>query len=148
MFVDAGYSTIMETAEICGLKAAQLHGNESPDLVEKLAVQGLVVIKAFFAAREPKLSRTNEYPGADFCLAEYGKGILPGGNAETWNYGLASELNTRIPLMLAGGLTPDNVGDAVAQADPAAVDASSGVEQAPGIKDIEKVRAFISAAKS
>ncbi len=148
VFVDAEYSTIMETAEICGIRAAQLHGTESPELVERLSGQGLVVIKAFFATREPKLSRTEDYPCADFCLAEYGKGVLPGGNAETWNYGLASDLNTRVPLMLAGGLTPDNVGEAVSQTNPIAVDASSGVEQAPGIKDIKKVRAFISAAKA
>ncbi len=148
VFVDEGYDRVMETAESCGLKAVQLHGSESPKLVEKLSGQGLVVIKAFFAAREPGLSMANEYPKADFCLAEYGKGILPGGNAETWDYGMASDLNTRVPLMLAGGLNPENVGDAVSKACPVAVDASSGVEQAPGIKDIEKVKAFIMATKS
>ncbi|MCG8632884.1 MAG: phosphoribosylanthranilate isomerase [Desulfobacterales bacterium] len=148
VFVDAGYDEIMETAENTGFKAAQLHGSESPELAEKLSGQGLVVIKAFFAARMPGLSMAEQYPAADFCLAEYGKGILPGGNAEAWDYGMASDLNTRVPLMLAGGLTPENVGDAVSRTGPAAVDASSGVEKAPGIKEVEKVKAFIRAAKA
>ncbi len=79
---------------------------------------------------------------------EYGKGVLPGGNAETWDYGLASKMSTPAPLMLAGGLTPENVSHAIGRATPAAIDASSGVEARPGFKDIEKVKKFISNAKS
>lgn len=148
VFVDAGYDTIMDTAQRGGIRAAQLHGNEPPGLATQLSRQGLVVIKAFFAARAPLLSTAATYPDADFCLAEYGKGVLPGGNAETWNYGLAADVGGHTALMLAGGLTPDNVGEAIAQARPAAVDASSGVESAPGVKDIEKMKAFISAVAS
>ncbi|MCG8687893.1 MAG: phosphoribosylanthranilate isomerase [Desulfobacterales bacterium] len=148
VFVNAGYSTIMETVDICKIRVVQLHGNEPPELVDKLSSQGLIVIKAFFAARSPELSKAGQYKAADFCLAEYGKGVLPGGNAETWDYGLASNMTKDSRLMLAGGLTPDNVAQAVSLAKPVAVDASSGVEAEPGLKDVAKVKSFIAAAKS
>lgn len=147
VFVNESYDTIMKTAEACDLKAAQLHGQEPPDLAHSLSAQGLLVIKAFFAARKPDLAQVKAYPRLDFFLAEYGKGILPGGNAEVWDYSLVSGSSDLPPLMLAGGLSPANVRQAVAQASPRAVDASSSLEAAPGIKDLEKVRAFIAAAK-
>jgi phosphoribosylanthranilate isomerase len=67
------------------------------------------------------------------------------GNGESWDWGLAGERHTRIPLVVAGGLTPENVGEAIAQARPWAVDVASGIEAAPGIKDPAKVRAFAAA---
>ncbi len=148
VFVDANFEMIMKIVTECGLKAVQLHGKESPKLVNRLSMENLVVIKALFAARQPDLSCAPQYPGANFCLVEYGKGILPGGNAETWNYGLASSINTQSNLMLAGGLSLENIVDAISQAKPRAVDVSSGVETAPGLKDINKVKAFIRAAKA
>ncbi len=148
VFVDAGFGMIMERVIACSLKAVQLHGKESSELVERLSRENLVVIKALFAARQPDLSCAPQYPEADFCLVEYGKGILPGGNAETWNYGLASSISAQANLMLAGGLSPENIGQAVVQARPRAVDVSSGVEKEPGLKDINKVKAFICAAKA
>lgn len=148
VFVNETFDTIMQTVSACGLKIVQLHGEETPELADRLSAQNLVVTKAFFAARPPKLCETEKYPSADFCLAEYGKGILPGGNAETWNYDQALEMAKKVRLMLAGGLTCENVADAVARIRPHAVDVSSGVEKAKGIKDISKVKAFIRAAKS
>ena len=148
VFVDETYDTIMQTVSACGLEIVQLHGAETPELADRLSAQNLVVTKAFFAARPPKLCDTEKYPSADFCLAEYGKGILPGGNAETWDYGQALEMAKKVRLMLAGGLNPENVADAVARIRPHAVDVSSGVEKAKGIKDISKVKAFIRSAKS
>lgn len=148
VFVDASADTLLETVSACRLKAVQLHGKESPELVSRLADLNLITIKAFFAARAPGLSRVPDYPDADFCLAEYGKGILPGGNAETWDYGLANGMIPGRRLMIAGGLTPGNVARAVSETGPAAVDASSGVEAAPGLKDVKKVKRFIAAAKS
>jgi len=148
VFVDEKFDTLMEIAGQCGLKGIQLHGSESPALVKQLAEEGFTVIKAFFAARAPNLSMAAHYPDADFCLAEYGKGVLPGGNAETWDYRLVSGMTAPAPLMLAGGLTPDNVAKAVYKTSPGAVDASSGVELSHGIKDIQKVQAFITAVNS
>ncbi len=148
VFVDETFDTLMDIATRCKLKGIQLHGSESPDLVEQLSWEGLTVIKAFFATRPPNLSMAKNYPAVNFCLAEYGKGVLPGGNAKTWDYRLTSGMDAPAPLMLAGGLTVENVGSAVSQIKPGAVDASSGVELSPGIKDIQKVNAFISAAKN
>ncbi len=148
VFVNESFATIMETAQTCGLGLVQLHGNESPQMVQRLSDHGLVVVKAFFAAAQPTLSQAARYLYADFCLAEYGKGILPGGNAETWDYGQAKEMGKKIRLMLAGGLDPENVKDAVEKVYPCAVDVSSGVEKEKGVKNISKVRAFIDAAKS
>lgn len=148
VFVDETFDTIMQTVSACNLKIVQLHGAETPELVKRLSAKNLVVTKAFFAARPPKLGDTEYYESADFCLAEYGKGILPGGNAEAWDYGQALEMAKRVRLMLAGGLTCENVADAVSSIRPRAVDVSSGVEKAKGIKDISKVKEFIRAAKS
>lgn len=148
VFVNETFDTIMQTVSDCGLKIVQLHGAETPELSERLSAQDLVVTKAFFAARSPGLYETEKYQSTDFCLAEYGKGILPGGNAETWDYTQALDMAKKVRLMLAGGLTCENVADAVARIHPYAVDVSSGVEKAKGIKDISKVKEFIRAAKS
>jgi len=148
VFVDETYDTIMQTVSACGLEIVQLHGAETPELADRLSAQNLVVTKAFFAARPPNLCDTEKYPSADFCLAEYGKGILPGGNAETWDYDQALGMAKKVRLMLAGGLTCENVADAVSRIRPHAVDVSSGVEKTKGIKDIAKVKAFIRAARS
>jgi phosphoribosylanthranilate isomerase/indole-3-glycerol phosphate synthase/phosphoribosylanthranilate isomerase len=148
VFVDETFDTIMQIVSACDLKIVQLHGAETPELADRLSAQNLVVTKAFFAARPPGLCDTEQYKSADFCLAEYGKGILPGGNAETWDYDQALDMAKKVRLMLAGGLTCENVADAVSRIRPHAVDVSSGVEKAKGIKDISKVKDFIRAAKS
>jgi phosphoribosylanthranilate isomerase len=147
VFVDESFEFIMERVERCHLTAVQLHGQESPTLVERLAKKNLRVIKALFAAKKPDLSDASLYPAASFCLVEYGKGILPGGNAEAWDYGLSARLNTQVPLMLAGGLTCENIEQAIGLANPVAVDLSSGVEKVPGLKDIKKVASFIRKAR-
>ncbi len=148
VFVDASYDKIMKKVNACHLKGVQLHGNESPELVEQLQKQNLVVIKALFAKKAPFLEQAKVYKYASYILVEYGKGILPGGNAETWNYKLCHNLNTDIPVILAGGLNAGSVCQAVKDVCPAAVDVSSGVEKAPGIKDLEKAAAFIQQVKS
>ncbi|MBU0971732.1 MAG: phosphoribosylanthranilate isomerase [Proteobacteria bacterium] len=148
VFVDESFEFIMERVEHCGLTGVQLHGQESPTLVKQLAEQNLCVIKALFATRKPDLSDAHLYEAASFGLAEYGNGILPGGNAETWDYGVSAGLNTRLPLMLAGGLTPENIQKALQIANPMAVDVSSGVEKAHGLKDMKKVTAFIHKIRS
>lgn len=148
VFVNESFDTIMQTVSDCGLEIIQLHGAEPPELADRLSAQNLVVTKAFFATRPPVLCDTEKYGSADFYLAEYGKGILPGGNAETWDYDQALDMSKRVRLMLAGGLTCENVADAVARIQPYAVDVSSGVEKEKGVKDIAKVKAFIRAAKS
>ncbi|MBU8848356.1 MAG: phosphoribosylanthranilate isomerase, partial [Desulfobacterales bacterium] len=127
VFVDESYDRIMEKVNRCTLKGVQLHGNEPPDLVDKLLKENLLVVKALFAAKKPFLAQAYRYENASFFLIEYGKGGLPGGNAESWNYELSLQLKTKKPLILAGGLHPGNICQAIKAARPAGVDVSSGV---------------------
>jgi phosphoribosylanthranilate isomerase len=147
VFVNASYETIMPTAETAGLRAVQLHGKESPDLVERLANSGLTVIKALFVNANPGFDAFDRYPAASAYLVECVGGPLPGGNALGWNWSAARSLADIRPVVLAGGLTPANIAAAIADARPDAVDVSSGVEHQPGRKDLVKVRALIQAVE-
>jgi len=145
VFVDEAADRILLIAEAAGLTAVQLHGREPPELASRLKAEGLRVIKALFASREPGFAAAEGYP-ADAFLIECGSGPLPGGNARAWDWSGAGALGGRLPLILAGGLSPENLNQALAAARPDAVDVSSAVELAPGRKDLEKVRRFIEAA--
>jgi phosphoribosylanthranilate isomerase len=144
VFVDETFDGIMALAAHTGFTAVQLHGGESPEVVELLRREGLFVIKALFADRSPGLEATSRFAASAF-LVECGQGPLPGGNAHAWEWGRAAALGQRHPLILAGGLTPENAAQAVRAALPDAVDVSSGVEAGPGRKDIRKVEQFIAA---
>jgi phosphoribosylanthranilate isomerase len=146
VFVNETFDTIMQTARTAGLQAVQLHGVESPDLVEKIGDEGLTVIKALFSHREPHFSSAAYFPAAAF-LVECGVGPLPGGNAKTWDFSLLKEFGKDVPLVLAGGLAVHNVKQAITQCQPDAVDISSGVERMPGKKDLTKVKQFIAATQ-
>ncbi len=142
IFVNETFSTIMEKVKRCRLTAVQLHGQESPELVKKLKRENLLVIKALFIYRRPLLKQVTDYD-ADAFIIEYGKGTLPGGNALAWEWQQVGDFSKRNPLIVAGGLTHDNVYEAVRSCLPDAVDVSSGVESAPGIKDPAKVKSFM-----
>jgi phosphoribosylanthranilate isomerase len=144
VFVDETFSEIMRKVEYCGLHAVQLHGQESPQLVRRLWDENLLVIKGLYIQKSPFLGDAPNYDASAF-LIECGKGRLPGGNAMTWNWGDAKDFGENYPFILAGGLSPDNISHAIAAAYPDAVDVSSGVESAPGFKDLRKVEAFINA---
>jgi phosphoribosylanthranilate isomerase len=144
VFVDSPVSDILKRIDDCGLTAVQLHGQESPDVVMALCDRGIQVIKALFIHKPPLIREASRYPAAAF-LVECGKGQLPGGNALTWNWGEVKSFGQAYPLILAGGLSPDTISQAVFEAGPDAVDVSSGVESSPGRKDIHKVRALINA---
>ena len=142
VFVDAAEDEIVRRVKACRLTAVQLHGEEPATLVDRLKKSGLTVIKALFASRQPGFGKAVDYQPSAF-LVECGQGSLPGGNAHRWNWADAAALDTTCPIVLAGGLTPYNINQAITAARPAAVDISSGVEQMPGVKDINKVRHFI-----
>jgi phosphoribosylanthranilate isomerase len=144
VFVDEPFEGIMATASRAGFTAVQLHGSESPEVVERLRREGLFVIKALFADRAPGINAGSQYSASAF-LVECGRGALPGGNAQDWDWSKAGSFAERHPLVLAGGLTPENAAQAVRAALPDAVDVSSGVEAGPGRKDIRKVEQFIAA---
>ena len=132
------------------LDMIQLHGTESPDRVREVkALTGLPVMKAVGIADEEDLTKIDDYTGvADQLLIDAKpprNAILPGGNGLSFDWRLISNRRWASPWMLAGGLTPDNVGEAIALTGARQVDVASGVESAPGVKDIDKIRAFCAA---
>ena len=144
VFVDETYETIIRYAEDCQLQAVQLHGQESPALVRRLRRHDLTVIKTLFHTREPSFNEAADYDPSAFLL-ECGSGRLPGGNAATWPWQTARDIDRHKPVILAGGLTPENVSTAIRLGSPEAVDVSSGVESEPGRKISSKIKSFIDA---
>ncbi len=147
VFVNEPFSTIMQRVDQCGLNAVQLHGRESPDLVDELRKTGIIVIKAIFVNGTPSLMRIDSF-NASAYLIECAGGTLPGGNALEWDWSAAAGISERKAVVLAGGLNPANVAQAIQDARPDAVDVSSGVESAPGRKDLEKVKCLLQAVAS
>ncbi len=144
VFVNETFSSIMNHVERCHLSTVQLHGQESPELVRRLRNENLQVIKALFVDGNPSLKDAENYQASAF-LVECGQGKLPGGNALEWNWDQAKSFGEKHPLIIAGGLSPENVSHAIKVSSPHAVDVSSGVESSPGHKDIDKVSLFLDA---
>ncbi len=146
VFVDEAAAIVQELAAQVGLDWVQLHGQESPDYCRTL---GRKVIKGFRIQDEDSLHRLADYQGAAqaLLLDTYKQGQV-GGTGEIFDWHLARKAKKYGPIILAGGLTADNVAQAIATARPAAVDAASGTEAAPGKKDPAKLRAFFEAAVS
>ena len=144
VFVNETFSYIINHVERCHLSTVQLHGQESPELVHRLRNQNIQVIKALFIDGNPPLKEAKNYPASAF-LVECAQGRLPGGNALQWNWDQAKSFGEKHPLIIAGGLCPENVSHAIKVSSPHAVDVSSGVESSPGHKDIDKVTRFLDA---
>jgi len=144
VFVNESFSFIMKKVQRCLLDTVQLHGQESPELVTRLRKEKLKVIKTLFLSSMPGFKNAKDFEPSAF-LVECGDGALPGGNAVSWNWEKARHLVENYPVILAGGLSQENVSTAVNQSTPDAVDVSSGVELSPGVKDSGKVEAFIHA---
>ncbi len=147
VFVDMPVEKIVSITSANGIRTVQLHGRETPSQVARLSRAGLKVIKALFTNRQPDIAQARRYESAVAFLVECGQGKLPGGNALTWDWKLPGKLFQRQPVILAGGLDPENIDTALRTGRPDAVDVSSGVELAPGQKDLRKVEAFLSAVK-
>ena len=145
VFVNESVETVRRVAEQTGLGAVQLHGNETPEVCQLLALAH--PIKAFRVQDATVLDDLPRYPGCEFLLDSYVPG-QHGGTGAKFNWDIAVQAKTfGAPIFLAGGLTVENVADAVAKVAPHAVDVSSGVEISPGSKDHAKVREFIARAK-
>lgn len=137
------------------LNMIQLHGDESPERVAEVkSLSGLPVMKAIAVASPDDVDAALAYDDiADRLLFDAKppkdmKGALPGGNALSFDWHLMKSYVGKTPWMLAGGLTPDNVVEALRISGAQAVDVSSGVECAPGIKDLQKIRDFVGAVRS
>ncbi|MGV6847292.1 MAG: phosphoribosylanthranilate isomerase [Marinibacterium sp.] len=149
--VNAGDDVLDRIVGDVPLDMLQLHGAESPDRVAAVKARyGLPVMKAVAVAEEDDLPALDEYARvADQILVEAKPprgAVLPGGNGVPFDWRLIAGRRWAVPWMLAGGLTPDNVGEAIRLTGARQVDVSSGVESAPGDKDSGRMQAFAAAA--
>lgn len=148
LFVNPNDQTLQEVLNAVPLSMIQLHGGERPERVAEIKKNfGLPVIKALSIENEDDLKKAQEYESADWLLFDAKGKALPGGNGIAFDWSVLSDYKSTIPWMLAGGLNPENVIEAIKITHAPAVDVSSGVESAAGEKDITKIQAFISAVK-
>ncbi|NUP89778.1 MAG: phosphoribosylanthranilate isomerase [Candidatus Sumerlaeia bacterium] len=144
VFVDAGVEEIIEISRRANLQGVQLHGDEEPDVVYDLPG---FRIKAFRVRDEASLARVDEYHTEAILCDTFVEGA-EGGTGRTFDHGLVVDLARRRWVFLAGGLTPDNVAEAAARVQPYAVDVSSGVEAAPGVKDPARLEFFFASLRA
>jgi len=145
VFVDETPEYIQRTVSETGVNLIQLHGNETPEICRSLCN----VIKAFRVKSLDSLDPFNKYKDtvSAFLLDTYTPDIL-GGTGQIFNWDIAIEAKQFGRIILAGGLTPDNVADAVKRVAPYAVDVNSGIESKKGKKDHKKMQLFIQRAKA
>ena len=151
LVVDADDATLDDIVARVPLDMLQLHGRETPARVAEIrARHGLPVMKAVGVATGADLPALDLYAAvADQILVDAkapAGAALPGGNGLAFDWRLIAGRRWPVPWMLAGGLTPENLAEAVARTGARQVDVSSGVESAPGRKDADRIRAFLSAA--
>lgn len=153
VFVNAHMDEVVAVNEQLGLTLIQLHGDEGPSFCSEAARRtGARVIKAIQVSDAGDLRDAQRYR-VDFHLLDArssiaGREHLRGGTGETFDWRLLSQRRSKIPLILSGGLDPDNVSKAIELVHPYAVDSASGTESAPGRKDPERLRAFFENAAS
>jgi len=145
VFVNPSEELVRRAIGECGLNLLQFHGDEPPEFCTQF---GLMSMKAFRVRDAESLKELAKYHTDAWLLDAYVSDTF-GGTGEKFNWHLAAELpKSGRPVFLAGGLTPENVAEAIRQVQPFGVDVSSGVESSPGRKDPGKVRSFINSAKS
>lgn len=143
VFVNQDYAYVKHVGELTGIDLFQLHGDETPEFCLRF---GNSAIKAFSVKDHATITGLSEFKVSAYLLDTFQEGIA-GGTGKVFNWNLAGEAKKFGRIILAGGLSPENVKEAVRKVQPYAVDVSSGVESEPGKKDEEKVRAFIHKAK-
>jgi len=152
LVVNADNALLDEITAQVPLDMLQLHGSESPERVGEIRARyGLPVMKAVGIADEADIAMVDQYVGvADQLLLDAKppkNSDLPGGNALSFDWRLITGREWECPWMLAGGLTPENIAEAIKLTGARQVDVSSGVETAPGQKSVELIRAFIKNAQ-
>lgn len=144
LFVNEELVTVNAYADRCGIDLIQLHGEETPDFCAAVKRR---IIKAFRVKESSSLDHIRNYEVAGYLLDAWSP-VAHGGTGTTFNWEIAARAVAGHSIILAGGLTPENVAEAVAKVNPYAVDVSSGVESAPGKKDAGLVSRFIRATRS
>ncbi len=151
LVVDADDDALAEIVATAGIGMLQLHGTEAPGRVKDIRERfGLAVMKVLPVAVADDLVQAKDYEGiADRLMFDASPpegAARPGGNARAFDWGLLAGKTFALPWMLAGGLSAENLSEAVKTSGAEAVDVSSGVEDAPGRKNPDKIRAFLAAA--
>ena len=148
VFVNASLDEIAASAENESLTMLQLHGDEGPAFCQEVARRtGLKVVKAIRVRSNADVAGAEAYR-TDFHLLDAHRPGRPGGTGESFDWELAARRRSEIPFLLAGGLTADNVADAIAVSRPFGVDVASGIESAPGVKDHAVMEAFAERARA
>jgi len=148
VFVNPTLDEVVQAAEAIGFTHLQLHGDEGPAFCTAVAERtGARVIKALRIGSGADIRAAERYH-TDLHLLDTDAGAAYGGTGRAWDWELVAQRRSKVPVVLSGGLTPENVAEAVSVVRPWAVDVASGVESAPGVKDPAKVRAFIAAAEA
>lgn len=146
VFVNAPMDEVVMVADQVGLTLIQLHGDEGPAYADEIARRtGARVIKAARVGDEGDVRALGAYPRVAYHLLDTRVPGRSGGTGEVFDWRLALRHRGPVPLILAGGLTPDNVAEAIQTVRPFAVDVAGGTEASPGVKDAAKVRAFMAA---
>ncbi len=139
VFVDEEEKRTREILKLCRLDMLQFHGDESPSHILRFRER---VIKSFRIEDEDSLKAIPNYKASAYLLDTYSSEVY-GGTGEVFNWDLAVEAKKFGPIILSGGLNPDNVVEAIKKVKPWAVDVSSGVESSPGKKDPQKLEEFV-----
>lgn len=150
VFVNLPSREVERMARLSGVGIAQLHGNESPEELRELEASGLRTIRALRLREATQLAELERFtPSRGFLIDAAVEGRY-GGTGEPADWRLARQARARVrgaPLILSGGLRPENVAAAIASVEPWAVDVASGVEECPGIKSAAKMREFFEAVR-
>jgi phosphoribosylanthranilate isomerase len=149
VFLNAPLDEVVEIADLCSLTAVQLHGEEGPTYCGEVGHRtGCKVIKAARVRDRASVQALRAFRvGVDYHLLDAYAEDAAGGTGTTFSWDLAKERGAGPPLILSGGITPDNVGEAITAVRPYAVDSASGTEASPGVKDPAKVTALVRAVQ-
>jgi len=146
LFLDQELEFVRTTAKRCHIDILQLHGNESPKYCKELR-KDFKIIKSFRVKDSSSLKLVNKYKDVDYYLFDTFVEGMAGGTGKSFDWSILKGIKFRNEFFLAGGLNPGNVGDAVRELSPYAVDVASGVERSPGKKDYKRIKEFIDNAK-
>ena len=148
VFVNRELDYVAEIADACSLTMLQLHGDEGPVYCDELRRRtGLKIMKAARVRDAASLQALNAFRYVDYHLVDAHHPDLFGGTGETFDWELLRSRQSKVPLILSGGLNPDNVADGIRATHPHGVDTASGTEASPGVKDPAKVTAFFRAVE-
>ena len=145
VYVNPSADWVRETSTIANLSLLQFHGDEAPEFCDQFALPYIKALR--IKEGVDLLEYSNRYQNAKALLLDTYSANMPGGTGEVFDWKLIPS-NLPLPIILSGGLTPDNVAQAITKVRPWAVDVSSGVEASKGIKDINKISAFMQKVKN